>query len=144
MVLCACWICGAMYILYCLHVGYAMLCSYGDIRMLDMRCCVHMILRTCCICSAMYIWCCGHVVHMVLCTYGVVCMNVHVVLCARGVVYMLCRWCYSQVVLCTCCTYSTSVHVVLYACHTCCVGGMQYYVRALCSGGIVTSVFIVL
>jgi len=48
------------------------------------------------------------------------------------------------VVLCTCCTYSTGVHVVLCAYHTCCVVGMRYYVCALCSCGIVTCVFVVL
>jgi len=46
--------------------------------------------------------------------------------------------------LCTCCTYGIGVHVLLCACHTCCVVGMQYDVCALCSHGIVTCVFIVL
>jgi len=66
MVLCKCWICGDVYISYCAHVGYAVLCAYGFV-MLDRQCCVHMMLCTCCICSVMYIWCCVHVVHMVLC-----------------------------------------------------------------------------
>ena len=88
MVLCTYWICDAVYILYCVHDGYAVLCAYGVMRMLDMRCYVHMVLCACCICSSMYIWCCVHVVHVVLYTYGVVCIIVHVVLCACG---SLCR-----------------------------------------------------
>lgn len=80
MVLCTCWICGAMYILYYVHDGYVVLCAYGVVRMLDIQCCVRRVLCTCCICNAMYIWCCVHVVHVVLCTYGVVCMIVQVVL----------------------------------------------------------------
>ena len=70
--------------------------------MLDMQCCVQMMLCTCWKCNAMYKWYCVHVVHMVPCTYGVVCMIVQVVLCACGVVYMLYQWRCVQVVLCTC------------------------------------------
>ena len=36
----------AMYILYCVHDGFAVLCEYGVVRMLDMQCCVHMVLCT--------------------------------------------------------------------------------------------------
>ena len=78
----------------------------------------------------MYMWHCVHIVQVVLCT----CDDVH----------RSCRWCCVLVVLCTCCTYGTSVHVVLCACCTCCVAGMWYYVCALCSHGIMTCVFIVL
>jgi len=53
MVLCTCWIYGAVYILYCAHDGYAMLYAYGSLHMWDMRCYVQMILCTCWICSAM-------------------------------------------------------------------------------------------
>jgi len=41
-------------------------------------------------------------------------------------------------------TCGTSVRVRLSACHTCCVAGMQYYVCALSSHGIVTYAPIVL
>jgi len=61
--------------------------------------------------------------------------------CTCDVVHTLCRWCYVQVVLCTCCTYGTGVHVVFCACPTCCVAGMWYHVCALCSYRIVTCVF---
>lgn len=81
-----------MYILYCVHDGYVTLCAYGFVHMLDMQCCVEMMLCTCLICSVMDMWCCVHVVHVVLCTYGVVCMMVQVVLCACGVVCMLYNW----------------------------------------------------
>ena len=98
-----------MYILYYAHDGYAALCAYGVVRMLDMKCCVHMVLCTGCICSAMYIWCCVHVVHVVLYTYGIVCVIVHVVLCTRtvvlyvgGALYMSCMWRHIHVVSCTC------------------------------------------
>ena len=47
-------------------------------------------------------------------------------------------------VLCMCCKYGTSVHVVWCACRTCCVEGMRYYVCALCSHGIMTCVFVML
>lgn len=86
-----------MYTLYCAHDGYAMLCAYGVVRMLDMWYCVHMVLCKCRICSAIYIWCGVHVVHVVLCTYGIVCIIVYRALCASGVVWM-------------------NVHMVLYAC----------------------------
>jgi len=46
-----------------------------------------------------------------------------------------------QVVIGTC---HTGVRVGFSACHTWCVSGMQYYVCALCSHGIVTYAFIVL
>lgn len=64
--------------------------------------------------------------------------------CTCDVVYTLFRWCFVQVVLCTCCTYGIGVHVVLCVCRTCCVVGVWYYIRALCSRGIVTCVFIML
>lgn len=37
MVLCTYWICGVVYILYCVHDGYAVLCAYGVVHMLDMQ-----------------------------------------------------------------------------------------------------------
>ena len=40
-------------------------------------------------------------------------------------------------VLCTCCAYGTSIHVVLCGCCTCCVMDMRYYVCAWCSDGII-------
>ena len=54
------------------HIGYASLCTYCTVRMMDMHFCVHMVLCTYCICSVMCIWCFVHVVNVVLCTYGVV------------------------------------------------------------------------
>ena len=60
------------------------------------------------------------------------------------VVHILGRCCGVQVVLCTCCTYGTGVHVVLCACNRCHALHMLYYVCALCSRGIMTCVFIVL
>ena len=84
----------------------------------------------CCTCNMMYMWRCLHIVEVVPCTCDIM--------------YTLCRWCSVQVVLCTYCTYGTGVHVVLCACHTCCVAGMRYYVYTLCSCGILTCVFIVL
>ena len=47
-------------------------------------------------------------------------------------------------VLCTCYTYGTGVHVVLCACPICCVVGMWYYICALFIRGIMTCVFIVM
>ncbi len=47
-------------------------------------------------------------------------------------------------VLFTCCTYGTGVHVVLCTCHTCYIVGMWYCVCVMCSCGIVTCVFVVL
>ena len=54
---------------------------------LDMWCCVHMVLCACWICNVVCIRCYVHVVYVVLCTYGVVCMfyiryYIHMVLCA--------------------------------------------------------------
>lgn len=134
-------------------------------------CCEHVVSCTCCTYGVACRWCCVHVVHMVLCTCGFMYMScmwycVHLALCTHctgGAVYMwnsvhivqvvswtcdvvhtLCRWCFVQVVLCTCCKYGTGLHVVLCACRTCCVVGMQYYVCALCSHGIVTGSFVML
>jgi len=67
MVLCICWICGVVYLLYCVHDGYVVECSYGVVHMLDMQCCVQMMLCTCWICSVMYTSCFMQAVHMVLC-----------------------------------------------------------------------------
>ena len=97
-VLCTCWICGVVCIWCCVHVGYAVLCTYGAMYMLYMHLYVHMVLRACCTCGAMYIWCCVHD-----CTRGVVSMwcpvNVlHVLMCACHVVYMSCMWCRRHVV----------------------------------------------
>jgi len=83
-----CWICSLVYILYCVHDGYVVLCANGVVRMLDMQCCVHRVLITFFICSGMYIWCCVHD-----CTSGTVSMwchlhVLHIVLCVGGVVYM--------------------------------------------------------
>lgn len=83
-----------MYILYYVHDAYVVLYAYGALRVLDMHCCVQMMLCTCWICNVMYMWCCVHVVHVALCTYGVVCMIVKLVLCACGVIYMLYKWCF--------------------------------------------------
>lgn len=78
--------CGVKYIWCCVHIIYAVLCTDGVVGMLDMRCCVQMVLCTCWICNVVYIWCFVHVVYTVLCTYGIACM-----------LYM---WCYVHVVLC--------------------------------------------
>jgi len=96
-----------------------MLYTNGVVHMLDMRCCVHMVLCTWWICSVVYIWHGVHVVYMMLCTCGVVyiwhCVHVtHVVILTCGlcicftsgvvyalcncVMYMLCRWCCVHVV----------------------------------------------
>jgi len=95
-----------------------------------MWCYVHAVLCTHCTRGVLYMWHCVYIAQVVSCTFDVV--------------YMLCRWYYVQVVLCTCCIGGTSVHVVLFACRTCCVVYMQYYICALCSHGIMTSVFVVL
>jgi len=76
-VLCECCKCSARYRWCYVHDRYAVLCSYGIVRMMDMGCCVH-------------------VVYEVLCTYSVVCMfciwcYVHMVLCAWRNDY-LCKW----------------------------------------------------
>ena len=76
-------------------------CACGALCMLDMQCCVRMMLCTCWKDSSMYTWCCVHVVHMVLSTYDVVWMNIQVVLWACGVMYMYIG-CYEHAVLCTC------------------------------------------
>ena len=94
MVLCSYFICSVGYRWCYAHVGYAVLCTYhivrmmdirhlcayGVVRMLDMQCNVHRVLCTCCKCSIVYIWCCVHVVHVVLCTYRVLCMIVQAML----------------------------------------------------------------
>ena len=73
----------------CENIVYAILCTYGTVHMLDMWCCVHIVLCACWICCVMYIWFYVHAENVVLCTYGVVCMIVNVVLCACGAMYML-------------------------------------------------------
>jgi len=80
------------------------LCTYCNVRMMDMWCCVHMVLCACWIFSVVHIECYVHVVYAVLCTYGVVCMlymwcYLHMVLCE-----WLYKWCYEHVVSGTCCT----------------------------------------
>lgn len=77
-----------------------MLYTYGVLDMLDMWCCVYMVLCAYWICGAIYTWCCGHIGHVVLFTYGVMYMlymwcYVHDFTC--GVV---CMWCYVHVALC--------------------------------------------
>ena len=49
-----------MYILYCVHDGYAMLCACYICSVVYIGCYLHMVLCSCCICGAMYIWCCVH------------------------------------------------------------------------------------
>ena len=44
-----------LYISLFVHISYLVLGIDGVMYMLDMQCCVHMVLCTCCICSAMYI-----------------------------------------------------------------------------------------
>ena len=87
MVLCTWWICGVVCIWCCAHVGYAVLCIYDTMYMLDMQCYVHMVFYAFCTYGYLYIWCCVHdckVVHWVC-----------------GAMYMLYMWCYVHVVLCT-------------------------------------------
>ena len=79
-VLCEYCICSNGYRCWYVHEGYAKLCGYGVVHVLDMQSCVQMMLCRCWICSDMYIWYSMHVVHMLLCTYGVVCMIVQGVL----------------------------------------------------------------
>ena len=55
--------------------------------------------------------------------------------CTCDDVHTLWKRCGVPVVLCTCCTYGTGAHVVLCACHTCCVEGMWYYLCASYSHG---------
>jgi len=99
---------------YYVHVGYAVLCIYDAMYMLDMQCYVQVVLRAC-----------GT---FLLCTYGVVCMivqevscvwcYVHIVqvaLCACGAMYMSCMWRY--------------VHVVSRTCRACGTMYMWYCVR---------------
>jgi len=69
MVLCACWICGVVYIWCYVHVVYAELCTYGVVCLL-----VHVVLCTCCTCDVVCRWCCVHVIHVALCTCVVVYM----------------------------------------------------------------------
>jgi len=142
MVLCACCTCGVMYIWCYVHD-----CTSGVV---SIWCCVHVIHVVLCTSHAygvVYMWCYVHV-HVVLCTFGIVymlymwrCVHiVQVVLYTCDIVHTLCRCFYVQLVLCTCCTYGIDVHVVLCTCRRCCVAGMRYYVRALCSHGIVTCI----
>jgi len=101
---------GIVYRWSCVHIGYAVFCTYGVVRMLDMRRCVHMelcafsyaVLCTYGMVCILYIWC-----YVWCCVYdytcGVLCMWCHVhvihrVLCARGVVYMSCMGCCVHVV----------------------------------------------
>jgi len=55
MVLFAYCICSAGYRWFYVHVGYAMICTYRIVHMMDMKCCVHMVLCACWICSVVYI-----------------------------------------------------------------------------------------
>jgi len=133
--LCTCYICNSMsyggvcmlYIWYYVHV---VLCACGAVYMLYIWFHVQVMLCTHCIGGTMYMWYCVHVVQVVSCTCDVV--------------HMFCRWCFVEVALCMCGTYGTGVHVVLCACHTCCVADMRYYVCALCNRGILTCVFVML
>ena len=62
--MCTCCLCSVMYkmvqiVLYecyifnteyrwcCVHVGYVVFCTYCNVYMMDMRCCVHMVLCAC-------------------------------------------------------------------------------------------------
>jgi len=164
-----CWICNAMYkwcacgtLVLCTHGVVCMIvqvvsCVCGVVYILYKRCCVHVVLCTCCAYGVVYMWCHVHVVRVVLCTCGILyalysgivymwhCVHfLQVVSCTCDVVHTLCRWCDVPMVLCTCCKYGTGAHVVLCACHTCCVEGMWYYVCASCSHGIAACVLIVL
>lgn len=55
LVLCTCCICDVVNTRFYVYVGYAVMCTYGVVHMLDMWCYVHMVLHTCWICGAMYI-----------------------------------------------------------------------------------------
>jgi len=69
-----------MYILYCAHVLYAVMCTYGVVCMIDkvvfwawcamymfyIWCCVQVVLCTCRACDFVYIWCDVHGMHVVL------------------------------------------------------------------------------
>jgi len=121
--------CGAGNMLYKWHYVQVVLCTCG-VKYMSCMWYVHIVLCARCTSGVVYVWCCVHIMQVALCTYDVV--------------QMLCKSCGVQVVLCTCCTYDTTTHVVLCACHTCCVEGMWYYVCALCSHGIMTYAFIML
>ena len=70
-----------------MYIAYVVLGIDGVMYMLDMRCCVHIVLCACWMCGVVCIWCCARVGYAVLCTYGAMCMlnmqcYVHMVLCA--------------------------------------------------------------
>ena len=49
-----CFIFSAGYNRCYVHVGYMVLCTYCTVCMMDMHCCVRMVLCACWICGAMY------------------------------------------------------------------------------------------
>jgi len=113
---------GVMYMMdmqCCVHIVLCTcwICSvvYGDMYMLYMQCYVHMALCECCTYGAMYIWCC---VHDYTSGVGSMWCSVHVVqvaLCGGGIVYMSCMWCCVHVILCTCRACGTAY--ILYCVH---------------------------
>jgi len=151
MVLCPCWICSVVYRSCYVHVGYAVLCTNGDLCMLYIWCCSHdctsgvvnmcfrvhvphVVLCTCCACDAMYMWCCAHVMHVMLRTFGIVytlysgvvymwhCVHVvQVVPCTCHVCTHFAGGCSVQVVLCTCGKYGTNVDASIACCCMKCV-----------------------
>jgi len=71
-VLCACCLCGTMYIYFCVNVVCVMSCTYSVVCMLYMWGCVHMLRCACCTCGATSMWCYAHFVYAVLHVCGVV------------------------------------------------------------------------
>jgi len=45
--LCEYFICSLGHRWFYVHIGYVVLCAYGVVHMLDMQCCVNMMLCTC-------------------------------------------------------------------------------------------------
>ena len=69
-----------------MNIAYAMLGIDGVMYMLDMQCCVDIVLYAWWICNVVFIWCCVHVGYEMLCTYCTVRIMdvrccVHMVLC---------------------------------------------------------------
>ena len=71
-------LCTGWYRYCCVNVAYAVLGIDGAMYIMDMWCCVHMVMCACWICSVVY-----------------------------GAMYMLYMQCYAHMVLCACCTCGT-------------------------------------
>ena len=88
-----------------MYIAYAVPGINNVVYMLDMQCCVHIMLCTCWICGVVCIWHCAHILYVMLCTYGVMHMLDMQCLCIYDVMYMLDIQCYAHMLFYACCIY---------------------------------------